>query len=79
MNLDTCCPRELGQKSLAKAYLGPGEEESPVMAKDPVCGMQVVEATAAGTSEHREKTYYFCSRVCKAAFDKDPEKYASRA
>lgn len=49
------------------------------MAKDPVCGMQVVEATAAGTSEHREKTYYFCSRVCKAAFDKDPEKYASRA
>lgn len=48
------------------------------MAKDPVCGMPVVEATAAATSEYREKTYYFCSRLCKAAFEKDPAKYASR-
>ena len=49
------------------------------MVKDPVCGMQVVEATAAATSEYREKMYCFCSRVCEAAFDKDPGKYASRA
>ncbi len=46
------------------------------MAKDPVCGMQVNEATAAATSEHGGKTYYFCSPGCKATFDKNPEKYA---
>jgi Cu+-exporting ATPase len=45
------------------------------MAKDPVCGMTVDETNAAGTSEYKGKTYYFCSRGCKVAFDKDPEKY----
>ena len=48
------------------------------MAKDPVCGMQVNEQTAAGKSDHRGKTYYFCSPACKATFDKSPEKYASK-
>jgi YHS domain-containing protein len=45
------------------------------MAIDPVCGMEVDEQTAAGKSEYEGKTYYFCSLGCKAAFDKDPEKY----
>ncbi len=45
------------------------------MAKDPVCGMNVDEATAAATSEHEGKTYYFCAPGCKAAFDRDPDKY----
>ena len=48
------------------------------MAKDPVCGMQVGEQAAAGKSEYQRKTYYFCSPVCKAAFDKNPEKYATK-
>jgi len=43
--------------------------------KDPVCGMMIDPQTAAATSEHKGKTYYFCARGCKAAFDKDPEKY----
>ena len=47
------------------------------MAKDPVCGMDVNEETAAGKSEYQGKTYYFCSPGCKTAFDKDPEKYVS--
>lgn len=46
------------------------------MAKDPVCGMQVDEKAAAGTSQYEGKTYYFCSQGCKAAFEKEPEKYA---
>ena len=46
-----------------------------LMAKDPVCGMEVDEKTAAGTSEYQGKTYYFCAPGCKVAFDKDPEKY----
>ena len=48
------------------------------MAKDPVCGMQVNEQTAAVKSEYRGKPYYFCSPACKATFDKNPEKYTSR-
>ena len=44
--------------------------------KDPVCGMQVEEAEAAGQSEHEGTTYYFCSTSCKDRFDKSPEDYA---
>lgn len=46
------------------------------MAKDPVCGMEVDEEKAAATSEYRGVAYSFCCKECKAAFDKDPEKYA---
>jgi YHS domain-containing protein len=45
------------------------------MVKDPVCGMEVDEEKAAARSEYKGKTYYFCSKGCRAAFDKDPEKY----
>lgn len=48
------------------------------MAKDPVCGMQLVETSAPARSEYKGKTYYFCSGACKAAFGKNPEKYASK-
>jgi Cu+-exporting ATPase len=48
------------------------------MAKDPVCGMEVDEKTAAGKSEYQGKTYYFCSPGCKRSFDKEPEKYAGK-
>jgi P-type Cu+ transporter len=42
------------------------------MAKDPVCGMQVDEETAAGWSVYQGKTFYFCSTGCKAKFDQNP-------
>jgi Cu+-exporting ATPase len=45
------------------------------MAKDPVCGMMVDEKAGKFKSEHMGKTYYFCSQMCKATFDKDPSKY----
>ena len=47
------------------------------MEKDVVCGMAVDPKTVAGKSEFKGQTYYFCSKGCKAAFDKDPQKYAS--
>ncbi len=47
------------------------------MEKDVVCGMTVDPKSAAGKSEYKGKTYYFCSKGCKAAFDKEPEKYLS--
>jgi YHS domain-containing protein len=49
------------------------------MTKDPVCGMEIDEAKAAGKSECKDNTYYFCSQSCKAAFEKDPDMYAARS
>ena len=46
---------------------------------DPVCGMDIDPATAAGKSEYKGQTYYFCSPGCKKSFDKDPEKYVGAA
>jgi Cu+-exporting ATPase len=45
------------------------------MEKDVVCGMQIDPASAAGTSDHQGKTYYFCSNGCKATFDAAPAQY----
>ncbi len=48
------------------------------MTKDPVCGMQIDEKQAAGTSEHQGQTFYFCSPNCKQKFDQNPEQYAKK-
>lgn len=47
--------------------------------KDPVCGMGIDPATAAGTSEYNGQTYYFCSLGCKKSFDKEPEQYIGKS
>lgn len=44
--------------------------------KDPVCGMTVEPASAAGSSTYQGRTYYFCSTGCKAKFDANPTAYA---
>ncbi|HET9476286.1 MAG TPA: YHS domain-containing protein [Dehalococcoidia bacterium] len=58
-------------------------ESEPVkeaeMVKDLVCGMTIDPATAAGSSEYKGQTYYFCALSCKKAFDEDPEKYIAGA
>ncbi|MEM3730612.1 MAG: YHS domain-containing protein [Candidatus Bathyarchaeia archaeon] len=45
------------------------------MVKDPVCGMKVDEKTAKFKADYKGKTYYFCSQMCKANFEKNPSKY----
>ena len=45
------------------------------MARDPVCGMYVNEETVVEKTEYDGKTYCFCNRGCKTAFDKDPAQY----
>ncbi len=42
---------------------------------DPVCGMHVDPASAAGQSEYQGKRYYFCSPGCKQEFDSDPARF----
>jgi Cu+-exporting ATPase len=46
------------------------------MAIDPVCKMPIAEAKAAGKSEYKGRTYYFCALSCKERFDRNPEQYA---
>jgi Cu+-exporting ATPase len=46
------------------------------MATDPVCGMQVDEQRAAGTSVSAGVTHYFCSAGCKGKFDANPSDYS---
>ena len=41
----------------------------PPPAIDPICGMTVDPARAAGSSERAGRTYYFCGLGCKARFD----------
>ena len=40
---------------------------------DPICGMTVDPATAAGQYEYAGTTYYFCSTHCLNKFSADPE------
>jgi len=49
--------------------------EEEFMEKDVICGMQVDPAKAAGSSHVNGKTYYFCSKGCKARFDQNPSQY----
>src|ERR1041385_1384719 len=42
---------------------------------DPVCGMTVDPANAAGSYEYKGKTYYFCATHCLHRFEKDPESF----
>jgi len=49
------------------------------MAVDPVCKMDVDEATAKFTSDYKGKTYYFCAPGCKKLFERDPEAYLKGA
>ncbi len=43
--------------------------------KDPVCGMTVLPDKAAGSSEFKGETQYFCSVGCKRKFDASPEQF----
>jgi Cu+-exporting ATPase len=50
-------------------------ETSAKVVKDPVCGMQVDPANAAGQSQCQGLTYSFCSLGCKKKFDLNPAQY----
>jgi Cu+-exporting ATPase len=50
----------------------------PLM-KDPVCGMDVDPASAAGIVEHNGTTYYFCNQKCVALFKANPEEFVAYA
>ena len=43
--------------------------------RDPVCGMMVDPAKAAGQHEYKGTLYYFCNPSCLARFKAEPEKF----
>ncbi len=51
---------------------------SATTVKDPVCGMNIEAANAAGHSEHKGQTYYFCGAKCKEKFDHGSEQYLGK-
>jgi P-type Cu+ transporter len=49
------------------------------MRNDPVCGMAVDPATAAGKFDYEGETYYFCHQNCLRKFSGAPQSYLNRA
>ncbi|MGD9961461.1 heavy metal translocating P-type ATPase [Nocardioides sp.] len=46
-----------------------------LLAKDPVCGMDVDRSTTPHRAEHAGATYHFCSGHCQARFSADPDAF----
>jgi len=65
---DDCCSHSPG------AHEG-HEPNASATVIDPVCGMRVNPATAAGHYDYRGTTYYFCGRSCLERFKAAPESF----
>src|ERR1017187_2867195 len=51
---------------------------SPSLARDPVCGMNVDPATTKHVHEHAGKNYYFCCASCAETFKANPQMYLNK-
>src|SRR5882672_7971455 len=54
-------------------------ESTPMIEKDPVCGMNIDPATTKHTHSYGDKNYYFCCASCVDKFKADPTKYLANA
>ncbi len=70
-------PRPVGATNPIPRTPLPMMPQAPTLAGaiDPVCGMTVQPATAAGVSEYQGQTYYFCATSCLTKFRADPIYY----
>ncbi|CAN5433422.1 heavy metal translocating P-type ATPase [soil metagenome] len=48
---------------------------NPERVLDPVCGMTIDPARAAGSTRYEGATYYFCAISCLERFEADPQRY----
>jgi Cu+-exporting ATPase len=81
-----CCPSCKARfEAEPERYLGAGgtaaaeQQAGPSPAHDPVCGMTVDPASAAGSASYQGKTYSFCSTHCLRRFQADPRRYVEGA
>ena len=51
----------------------------PGRVADPVCGMTIDPAKAAGSVTHAGTVVYFCSKGCQTNFAADPARYLAQA
>jgi xanthine dehydrogenase accessory factor len=49
--------------------------ETPAVAVDPVCGMEVAVGAARERAEHEGREYVFCGPGCRSRFEADPARY----
>lgn len=47
--------------------------------QDLVCGMSIDMSSAAGQTEYKGQSYYFCGVSCKQKFDVKPELYLAKS
>jgi P-type Cu+ transporter len=59
-----------------RVSFGDREEIELATAVDPVCGMTLKRADAAGAIDHHGVVYFFCSSDCRDRFTADPGRYA---
>ena len=50
----------------------------PRIVRDPVCGKKIFVIKAYQTVIYDGRKYFFCSKICKLKFEKDPEEYANQ-
>lgn len=73
---NACCGRSQGGHDRMSEMRQDAMSHSPTHVKpeiDPICGMTVDPARAAGQYDFKGKTYYFCAISCLERFKADPE------
>ncbi len=68
-----------GRRPLPMMQPMPAQEPVAGGERDPVCGMTVQPATAAGSFVYQGITYFFCCQGCLTKFRADPQRYLSHA
>ena len=56
-----------------RVSFGDRDEVELATAVDPVCGMELKRADAAGAVDLHGTVYFFCSAACRDQFNADPE------
>jgi YHS domain-containing protein len=54
------------------------KEEKRVCTVDPVCNMDLEAQHGQFMYDFEDVTYYFCSKLCKEEFARQPEKYSQK-
>jgi P-type Cu+ transporter len=55
-----------------------GQNPTPLLERDPVCGMQVDPSTAKHIREHEGRKFYFCCAGCAEKFKANPQAYLNK-
>ncbi len=48
-----------------------------LIVQDPVCHMDVDSRTTRYETEHEDRLYYFCSRMCLNEFENQPQQFTT--